>query len=456
MDEAPISCFRDQLQLLERAGEVRHVERQVAAKFEVAAVTKRVDPGPVLFFERVDDYDIPVVMGMDSTRSRIAMSLGTTQTGLIDRYGAALREPLAPVEVATGPVKELISADDVDLLRDLPILTHYELDGGPYITTGLVVVEDPSRGIRNVSYHRMQVTGPRELRILLLPRHLRRLWAEADERGEELPIAIVIGCDTAQRLAAATWGASIPLGLDEFSIAGALKGHPEEMVRCETSGVRVPANAEIVIEGALLPGELKSEGPFAEFTGNYGGVVQGQLIRVDAITRRHDAIYQGLVAFTAEHMQLQGMPNEPVMRNAMRQILPDTHAVHITPSGCGKFHAVVQISKRHESDGRDAILAAFSAVRDVKLVTVVDEDVDPFNPRDVEWAVATRFQADRDVVVVERSWGNLLDPSTYGTKITAKMGLDATKPLAGGDQFTKAIVPGAAELDIAAYLTSPL
>src|SRR5690606_33627946 len=145
---------------------------------------------------------------------------------------------------------------------------------------------------------------------------------------------------------------------------------PEELVKCETSGIRVPANAEIVIAGALLPGVLDDEVPCAELTGNYGRMVQGQIVRVDHIIRLHDAIYLTLVAFSPDHMHLPRMPYEPVMRNAIRQILPDTHAVHVTPRGCGKFHVVVQISKKHECDGRDAILAAFSAVRDVKLVTV--------------------------------------------------------------------------------------
>lgn len=452
MSDPRITCFRDQLAFVEAAGEVKRISRGVTAKFEIAALAKRVDPGPVLMFENVDDYDMPVVVGMDSTRSRIAMALGTSRAGLIDTYAAALKNPLPPVHVDKGPVKErIVLGEDIDLLRDLPVLTHYAEDGGPYITTGLVVAEDPAQGIRNVSYHRLQVTGPRELRILLLPRHLKRMYAEAESRNEELPIAIVIGCDTAQRLAGATWGASIPLGLDEFSISGAFKGLPEQLIQCETSGVRVPANAEIIIEGAILPGQRGEEGMFAEFSGNYGPKTQAPLIRVDAITRREDAIYQGLVAFTTEHLHLLGLPYEPVVRDAVRQVLPHTGGVHVTPGGCGKFHVVVQIDKKHEADGRDAIRAAFNAIRDIKMVTVVDSDVDPFDSRDVEWAVATRFQADRDLIILERSWGNLLDPSTKGTQMTAKMGLDATRPLAGGERFIKAVVPGSDTIEPADY-----
>ncbi len=439
--------------LLEAAGEVRHVSKRVNARFEVSAITKRADPGPALVFDHVDDYTMPVVMGVDGTRSRIARSLGTTPAEFTEKYVGALRDPLACVSVDSGPVKEVVQlGDEVDLLRDLPILTHYEKDGGPYITTGLVVAQDPTGSVRNVSYHRMQVTGPREIHVLLLPRHLRRLFEEAEAADRELPIAIVVGCDSAQRLAAATWGSSIPLGMDEFSISGALKGTPEELVKCETSDVMVPATAEIVIEGVLLPGVREKEGRFAEYTGNYGGETQSPVIRVDAVTRRSDAIYQGLLAFTTEHHHLLGIPYEPVLLEAVRRVLPDTKVVHVTAGGCGKFHVVVQIHKRHECDGRDAVFAALSGIRDIKLVTVVDEDVDPFDAKDVEWAMATRFQADRDLIVVERSWGNQLDPSNNGGRVTSKMGVDATRPLDAGDRYFKAEVPGVADVDLAELL----
>lgn len=439
-----LTCFRDELESFEAAGEVQRFTREVDPVHQVAAIAKKLDPGPVLFFEKVRGSDLPIVVGMDGTRDRVAQALGTTRIGILDKYAEALENPVAAVEVQDAPVQEVVRlGDDVDLTTQVPIMTHYEEDGGPYITTGLVVAEDRERGIRNVSYHRMQLIGPRELRILLLPRHVDQLFSMAEAEGRELSIAVVIGADTAQRLAAATWGAGIPLGMDEFSISGGLKGHPEELVKCVSSDVRVPARAELIIEGAILPGRRESEGPFAEFTGNYGPTTMSPVVRVDALTRRSDAIYQGFVAFSGEHQILQGLPNEPVILQGVRKVVPETSAVHVTPGGCGKFHAVIQLKKSRETTGRDAILAAFAAMRDVKMVTVVDEDVDPFDSRDVEWAVATRFQADKDLIVVPRTWGNLLDPSTYGTQISTKMGLDATRPLEAGRSFVKAVVPGA-------------
>jgi 2,5-furandicarboxylate decarboxylase 1 len=447
-------CFREQLELLEEMGEVRHVTRAVNPRFEVAAVAKRLDGGPVLVFDHVEGHDMPVVIGLDADRRRIARSFGETPQGLVERYVAAIADPLPCEIVDDAPIKEVIIEPPFDVANEMPILTHYARDGGPYLTTGVAIAEDSERNIRNLSYHRLQITGPDEMRGFFVPRHLRAMMDRAEERGEPLPIAIVLGLDSAQRLAAATWGSAIPLGLDELSISGALKQTPEQVVRCETIPVHVPAHAEIVLECVVLPGERGKEGPFAEFTGNYGPITNGPIIKIQAITRRKDALCQALVAFTAEHHNLLGMPYEPVILKTVRGALPNTVSVHITNGGCGKFHAVVCIRKKHEGDGKDAIVAALHAVRDIKLVTVVDDDVDPFLAKDVEWAVATRFQADRDLLVIRGAKGNELDPSTRATgSITAKMGIDATKPLHAGGEFEKVQIPQMDAINLADYLS---
>lgn len=444
--------FREQVSFLEARGDLIRVKREVDPRFEVAAIASRMDPGPALLFESVKGYDLPVVIGTDGDRGRIAASLGVSTLQLTERYADSIAHPMPPQYVETGPVKEVIRTTDIDLQAEMPVLTHYEHDGGPYLTTGIVVAEDAEQGIRNVSYHRLQVTGPDEMRGLIVPRHLRRMLEAAESEDRPVPVAIVLGMDSAERLAAATWGSAIPLGFDELSIAGALKGAPEELVPCETVPVHVPAQAEIVLEAEILPGVRLPEGPFAEFTGNYGRRTESPVFRIRAITRRSDALCQCLVAFTSEHHNLLGLPYEPVVLSTLRGLLPYTEAVHITAGGCGKFHAVVRIRKRHEGDGKDAIIAALYAIRDIKLVTVVDDDVDPFNPRDVEWAVATRFRADRDLVLIEGAKGNELDPSTGDRAITAKLGMDATKPLEGAERFERVRVPGAADLDLARYL----
>jgi 2,5-furandicarboxylate decarboxylase 1 len=453
MSEPGPRCFRDQLRMLEELDEVRHIGREVDAKFEIAAVAKKMDGGPVAVFDRVRGHDMPVVIGLDGERHRIARSFGETPQSLIERYMGAITEPLPPDIVTDGPVREVLVEPPFDVREEMPILTHYERDGGPYLTTGIVIAEDPDEGVRNLSYHRLQITGPDEMRGFFVPRHLRAMYEAAEAKGEPLPIAVVLGMDSAQRLAAATWGSLIPYGMDELGISGALKGTPEQLVPCATIPVHVPAHAEIVLECLLMPNERLEEGPFAEYTGNYGPTTMAPVVKVQAISRRPDPLCQALVAFTAEHHHLLGMPFEPVVLKAMRGVLPNTTAVHITNGGCGKFHVVVSIAKQHPGDGKDAILAALHAVRDIKLVTVVDDDVDVFDAKDVEWAVSTRFQADRDLVVISGAKGNVLDPSTRAANaITAKMGIDATKPLDGGRGFEKARIPMVDEIDLSEYL----
>ena len=446
-----IDDFRTQLKAVEEWGEVLRIRREVSPRFELPAICKKMEADKAVFFEKVKGYSIPVVVGLDNNRSRIARVLGTDDYGLTPRYLEAIRNPLPPAVVQDGPVKEVKITKNIDLQGYLPVITHYEKDGGPYITAGVVIAEDKANGIRNISYHRLQITGKDEIRLLIQPRHLWKLYTEKEKEEKPLEVAVAIGMDASIRLAGATWGSLIPLGFDELSIAGALRKKAVEIVPCETVDVMVPARAEIIIEGEILPRMRKTEGPFAEFTGTYGDVWENPVLRVKAITHRKDPIYQDLLTFTPEHHLLLGIPYEPVVYQAVKTYVPGTIAVHVTPSGCGKFHAVICIKKEHEGDGKDAILAGLYSIRDIKLVTVVDDDVDPYNSREVEWAVATRFQADRDLVVISGAKGNELDPSCPQLALTAKMGIDATKPLERRERFEKIRIPGVENIKIQDY-----
>ena len=446
-----IDDFRTQLKAVEEWGEVLRIRREVSPRFELPAICKKMEADKAVFFEKVKGYSIPVVVGLDNNRSRIARVLGTDDYGLTPRYLEAIRNPLPPAVVRDGPVKEVKITKNIDLQGYLPVITHYEKDGGPYITAGVVIAEDKANGIRNISYHRLQITGKDEIRLLIQPRHLWKLYTEKEKEEKPLEVAVAIGMDASIRLAGATWGSLIPLGFDELSIAGALRKKAVEIVPCETVDVMVPARAEIIIEGEILPRMRKTEGPFAEFTGTYGDVWENPVLRVKAITHRKDPIYQDLLTFTPEHHLLLGIPYEPVVYQAVKTYVPGTIAVHVTPSSCGKFHAVICIKKEHEGDGKDAILAGLYSIRDIKLVTVVDDDVDPYNSREVEWAVATRFQADRDLVVISGAKGNELDPSCPQLALTAKMGIDATKPLERRERFEKIRIPGVENIKIQDY-----
>ncbi len=436
-----IEDLQDQIRLLEARGELLRVSRQVDVRFQLAAISKKLEAGQAVLFENVKDYSIPVVAGTDNSRSRIARALGTDDIHLTAWYLEAIRNPLPPVVVRDAPVKDVKITKDIHLPRQIPVVTHYEKDDGPFITAGIVIAEDKPQRVRNISYHRLQVLGPDEIGIFIQPRHLWRLYSEKEREGKGLEVAVAIGLDTAVRLAGATSGSLIPLGFDEFSIAGALRRKAVEIIPGETVDVMVPARAEIVIEGEILPGRRTVQGPLTNYAGTYGDPWEGPVVKVRAITHRKDPIYQDLLPFTPEHHLLLAIPSEPVLHERVRQRLPGTKAVHITPGGCGRFHAVVAIEKEQEEDGRKAIQAVFEAGPDIKLVTVVDEDVNPYNPREVEWAVATRFQADRDLIVVSGAQGNELDPSSSPPGVTAKMGLDATAKLNSSAKAEKVRIP---------------
>ena len=447
-----VDDLRTQLKAAEEWGEVLHVRREVRPRFELSAVCKKLEADKAVLFEKVNRYSMPVVVGLDNSRSRIARVLGTDEWGLTPRYLEAIRNPLCPSVVQDGPVKGVKITKNIDLREQLPVITHYEKDGGPFITAGVVIAEDRANNIRNLSYHRLQVMGKDEIGIFIQPRHLWNLYEAKEKQGKPLEVAVAIGLDVGIRLAAATSGFLIPLGFDELSIAGALRHRAVEIVHGETVEVMVPARAEIIIEGEILPRLRKTQGPLANFTGTYGDAWQGPLIKVKAITYRKDAIYQDLLPFTPEHHLLLAIPYEPIVYQAVKAHVPGTKGLHVTPASSGKFHAIVCIQKEHEGDGKNAILAALNSSRDIKLVTVVDDDVDPFNPREVEWAVATRFQADRDLVVIAGARGNELDPSSPQVGLTAKMGIDATKSLGRGERFEKVRIPGMENIKIQEYL----
>jgi len=447
-----IDDLRSQLKAVEEWGEVMRIPQEVDPRFELAAISKKLEREKALLFEKVKGFRMPVLVGLDNNRSRISRVLGTDDFGLTSRYLEAIRKPLPPTLVQDGPVKEVKIKKDINLWEQLPVVTHYEKDGGPFITAGVVIAEDRAHNIRNLSFHRLQVMGKNEIGIFIQPRHLWELYTEKEKKGKPLEVAVAIGLDVSIRLAAATSGSLIPLGFDEFSIAGALRQKAVELVRCETVQVMVPAKAEIIIEGEILPGFRKPQGPLADFTGTYGDVWEGPILRVNAITHRRKAIYQDLLPFSPEHHLLLAIPHEPAVYQVVKTNVPGAKAVHITPSGSGKFHAVICLKKEHEGDGKNAILAGLNSSQDIKLVVVVDEDVDPFNLWEVEWAVATRFQADRDLVVTAAARGNELDPSCPQPGLTAKMGIDATKPLGRSERFEKVRIPGMEKIKISDYL----
>jgi 2,5-furandicarboxylate decarboxylase 1 len=312
-----------------------------------------------------------------------------------------------------------------------------------------MITRNPRTGKQNVTIHRCQVNGPDRLGVLLLPRHTHAFVQMAEEAGQPLDAAIVVGIDPLTLLASQ---AIVPMDQDELEIAGALQRRPLPVVKCLNSEIRVPAEAEIVIEGRFLPNVRELEGPFGEFPQYYGPRAKRHVMEVTAVTHRKDAIFHTIVGGGLEHLLLGAIPKEATLLAHLRRNFPNVLDVHLSPGGVMRYHLFVKIKKRQDGEAKNIMMGAFAGSFDLKQVVVVDDDVDIHNPTEVEWAMATRFQADRDLLIVGESQNSKLDPSTRDG-VGAKMGIDATKPLSAPEMTFKRIrVPGEEKIDVAEVL----
>lgn len=416
--------LRDWLNELAAADRLAVAHKGVSLIDELAAIAKKLENERAVLFPEPGWHPIPVVANLFADRSWIADALDVPTDKLLSNFQNAVRHPLPWVEVAAAPAQEIVH-DKVDLLKQLPIPKHNELDSGPYITAALLIARNPKTGVQNVSIHRCQVSGPDRIGVLLLPRHTLHYFRMAEEAGEGLEIALVIGVHPACILASQAIAA---LDSDEMEIAGALLGRPIEMVKCRTNRVRVPAHAEIVIEGRILPKVREPEGPFGEFPQYYGPRADREVIQVDAITHRKNAIFHTIVGGGVEHLLLGGIPREATLLEHLQRSFPSVHDVRLTRGGTCRYHLAIKIHKKSQGEPKNIIMGAFGGHYDIKQVVVVDMDVNIDDETEIEWAIATRFQADRDLVIVSGAQGSKLDPSS-DNGISAKMGIDATKPL---------------------------
>jgi 2,5-furandicarboxylate decarboxylase 1 len=445
----PVRTLRDWLDHLAAHDRLAVLKPNIGLKFELAAYAKRLDGQRATFFPKPGGHPIPVVSGLVSDRGWMAEAMGVEPAAMLAHFQEAASHPVPWQEVKSAPAQEVTHRAPLDLAKILPLPTHNEHDGGPYIAAGVMIVRNPKTGKQNVSIHRCQLTGPNRLGVLVLPRHTFTFHRMAEEAGQPLDAAIVIGVDPLTLLASQ---AIVPIDHDELEIAGALHGRPVPVVKCLTSDIRVPAEAEIVVEGRFLPGVREPEGPFGEFPQTYGTRSNREVMEVVAVTHRKDAIFHTMVGGGLEHLILGAVPKEATLLTHLRRNFPNVLDVHLSPGGAMRFHLYVKLKKTQEGQGKNVILGAFAGSFDLKHVIVVDEDVDIHNPAEVEWALATRFQADRDLVIVPESQGSKLDPSNRDG-VGAKMGLDATKPLAAPEMAYKRIrVPGEEIIDVADVL----
>lgn len=451
MPPAPVSGLREWLDRLQASGRLAVAKPEVDLKFQLAAIAKRLDGQKATFFPKPSGHPIPVISGLLSDRRWMAEALGVSNEDLLRRFQDAVAKPIPCRELASGPIQEVVHRD-VDLAKLLPLPVHNERDSGPYITAGLLIARNPRTGAQNVTIHRLQLNAKDRLGVLMLPRHTMSYYRMAEEAGDDLPVTIVIGVDPATLLSSQ---AIAPLDFDELTIAGALLGHPLEVVRSVTNEIRIPANAEIAIEGRILVGAREPEGPFGEFPQYYGERADQHVIQIDAVTHRKQPVFHTIVGGANEHLLLGGIPREATLLAILQRAFPGVRDVHLSRGGVCRYHLYVKFEKRQEGEAKNVIMAALGAHYDIKHVYVVDCDVDIHDPAQVEWAVATRFQGDRDLVVVNEVQGSKLDPSTRAG-VGTKLGFDATAPLDAPEmRFMRIRVPGEDRLDLDAVLQSP-
>jgi len=429
--------LRSFLREMEERREVLHVKEQVSPRFEASSVMKSFDGGSILFFERVGGYDTKTVANVCGTRQRICHALNTSPEGLYHKLIEAWRSPIPPKIVEECPVKEVIGKPD---LSKIPVLTHFERDAGPYITSAIVSARSLDGKIENVSVHRLQVLNRSQLAIRLVPRHLYKLWTIAKEAKRDLEVAIALGLHPAVSLSAST---SVPFGVSEFGVANALLGDEMLLTKCEEVDAYAPAEAELVLEGTISVDKEVMEGPFVDLTGTYDVQRSQPVVDLVGMMHREDYVYQALLPSGAEHRLLMGLPKEVAIWESARNVVPTIKAVNMSLGGCGYFHCVISMEKLTDGDAKNVMMACFAADPSLKHVVVVDTDIDVFNPEDVEWAVATRSRADRSLLIVSHVRVSSLDPTAdEELQLGCKMGIDATRPfIKPREKFEKARIP---------------
>ena len=429
--------FRSALGRMAEAGRLQTYSVPVDTYLEVAGLMKKLDGGPALLFSKVDGYDIPVIGNLLSCQANVEAAFGADFRGVRELVGRALGDPKPPVLVERAPVQEQVHTKDIDIGKMLPALHHTADDAGRYLTAGMLVARDPETGVETEGYHRFQLKGPDRLGVSL---HSRRRMFEyqrrAEARGQALPCAIVLGLHPLVSMGSLAYP---PADVGKFEVVGGLLGEPLEVAPCSTIDLHVPAAAEIVIEGEILAGVREPEGPFGEFTGYFSRRSTQHVFVAKALSMRERPWFQSIGSGRAgDHITTLGLVREAEIHNALGRVIPNVAGVHVPLSGTSSFSAYVAIKQGRPGEAKHVIPIVLGVDHYLKLVIVVDDDIDVFDESDVMWAVATRMQADRDLVTVAGSLGALLDPSADERGVTAKLGIDATRPF--GEPFADKLV----------------
>jgi UbiD family decarboxylase len=420
-----LSDLRAFLKQLEKSGDIIKIKEPLSPKLEMAAALQRFDAGKAVIFEETEGFATKVVGGICGTRGRILQGLGIEAKDLYPRLQQAIKNPKKCEVVEKGSILEVLEEGD---LTKIPILTHFDGDPGPFITSGILYAKSPDGKVENVSFHRLMVIDAKRMTIRIVPRHLHRLTQLARQSGKKsVDCCVSIGLHPAVLLAA-----SMPVGwgVCEYDVANSLLGGGLKLVKCPNVDALAPADAELVLECRIRLDEDVDEGPFVDLSGTFDVKRKQPVIEVVGVMHRRDYIYQGLLPAGSEHMLLMGMPPEVRIWEYCMNVVPTVRGVNMTLGGNGWLHCVVSFDKVREGDPKNVLMAMFAAHPSMKHAVVVDGDIDPTNIQEVEWAIATRFKGDEDLLIVPGVRVSSLDPTAdQQTEMGCKVGFDATRPL---------------------------
>ncbi|MFB5610813.1 MAG: UbiD family decarboxylase [Nitrosopumilaceae archaeon] len=439
--------LRNYISLLKKNGELKTVRKKISTKYEIAAITAKVDGSNAVLFENIKESKFRLVSNLVGTRNRFAKAVGAKEPKIHEKIISAIRQAKKPKTITSAKFMENKSKN----LSLLPIVKHFEKESGPFITSSIIYAKNPDTGEQNSSFHRLMPIDRKHFSVRMVEgRDLHRCFVDAKKHGEDLKVAITIGVHPAISIAGAyqaDWGKS------EINIANSILEGKLTLTKCPYSGIKVPSLTEIVMEGRILKDKTHKEW-MVEMLQTYDHKRLQPVFELEHMYFRDNPIYHDILSGYTEHRLLMGMPIEAKLNGELKKAFSQTRNVSMTNGGCNWLHAVVQIKKKTQSDPKKIIKKAFSIHRSLKQVTVVDEDIDPNNADAVEYAMATRFQADKDLVIIKNVRGSSLDPSSDQNKLrTAKMGIDATKPLSKKPEgFELARIPKYDKISLKDYL----
>ncbi len=436
--------FRDHLTQLESAGLLLRVKKEVDPAFEIPALVKKAAQiEKAILFEHVKEKNHAVAANVAVGRRMLSLALSLEEKKFLHDLSSRTIADIGVTALKNAPVQEIV--EDERAIADLPLLTHFELDAGKYITAGIVIAKDPDSGFRNSSFNRLMLRTDSKLGIRMMPpQHLGIIQSKAEAKKKNLQVAVVIGNHPAEMIASAS---SLRFGKDHLDFASALRGSPLEVAKCKTLDLVVPANAEVVIEGEIEADVREEEGPFGEFMDYYVNRNKNHVLKINAITRRSDYIYQGLLCGSKEDLGILALNRELLLYNSLTNADYDVQDVSLMPF---LFNGLISLKKRFDGEPKNAMMAAFGAYSWLKYCVVVDEDVNVHSLDDVWWALATRSQPEKGLVLVGDSLGF---PRKDKSAIhRGKLGMDATKPLEMKKEFERKKIQGEDSINLSSYL----